>query len=77
METFCPPGDKAEPQPLSVWCVQWLPSKEEDVCVCVCVRVRVCVCGGPRGLEQLCSGEASQKRPQPGLKVRTDSDKSS
>ena len=43
------------------------------VCVCVCV----CVCGGARGLEQLCSGEASQKRPQPELKVRTDSDKSS
>ena len=39
METFCPQGDKAEPQPLSVCCAQRLPSKEDSVCVCVCVLV--------------------------------------
>ena len=52
MEMFCPQGGKAEPQPLSVWCAQRLPSNEDSVCVCVCV------CGGARGLEQLRSGEA-------------------
>ena len=50
MEMFCPQGGKAEPQPLSVWCAQRLPSNEDSVCVCVC--------GGARGLEQLRSGEA-------------------
>ena len=37
MEMFCPQGGKAEPQPLSVWCAQRLPSNEDSVCVCVCV----------------------------------------
>ena len=67
MEMFCPQGGKAEPQPLSVWCAQRLPSNEDSVCACVC--------GGARGLEQLRSGEAWQKQAQPGLKVNIDSDK--